>query len=70
MTDHKTQFGPPREIIEQAARMFREQERRRYKESFGHGRVPVCARMGEKWMVGPAGYTCKHSQAVTTSQIS
>lgn len=49
--------GPPREIIERARQIFREceEKRRSYKERFGYGRTPVCARMGDKWMVAVGG---------------
>jgi hypothetical protein len=58
------QSGPPREIIEKVRQIFREREdkRRSYTERFGYGRTPVCARMGDKWMVVIAGGIYKQIQ--------
>jgi hypothetical protein len=49
--------GPPPEVLQKARQIFRDREekRRSYKERFGYGRTPVCARMGDKWMVAVGG---------------
>lgn len=48
---------PPPEVIAKAMKLFAEQaaKRRGFIERFGHARVPVCAKLGDKWMVAVGG---------------
>ena len=51
MVSRKTRLSP--EIRAEIDRQFREKEEkaRRFVERHGHARVPVCARMGDKWLI-------------------
>ncbi len=43
----------PPSLIAEVARRFREQDekRRGFIERYGHARVPVCTKMGDKWVI-------------------